>query len=225
MWNPFRGLKKMKHPIEQRSVIKGMVVNAIKTIVVVSTADNQRLRQKDSRPNKKTNEPLLANIEQGGYVLVPAIGQLGDEAHPYAVFNMSLDTAKRLNGKYRQASFIYGQLNDDGSVHSEYWEKEDGEASYNRHYNGYIMKDQSDEWNDWTEAEACFTIVGKKFKCSIPISALQGANRLISNNATKLVVQAKMRWRTSIDEGWLIDKTINGVGYSPYLWRKALVKE
>ena len=198
--------------------------NAIKTIVVF-TSENPDGKKMSSQFNKKARKLLLPTIKQGGYAYVPAVGQFGNAEHPYAVFNMSLDTAKSLNGRYQQRSFIYSLLNDDGSIHSEYWEKEIENEPYNKHHNDYIMKDQCDEWEDMADAEDYFTVVGKTFKYSIPFSIFADTNEAISNNASALVEQERRRSnRTTINEDRLIDFTINGVGYSPYLWRKALTR-
>jgi hypothetical protein len=199
--------------------------NAIKTIVVF-TSENPDGQEMSSQFNKKARNSLLSTLKGSGYVYVPAVGNFGgNKERPYAVFNMSLGTAKNFNGRYQQRSFIYSQLNDDGSIHSEYWEKEDTEKPYNKHHNDYIMKDQCDEWEDMAEAKDNFTIVGKIFKYSIPFSIFADTNEAISNNASALVEQERRRSnRTTINEDRLIDMTINQVGYSPYLWRKALTR-
>lgn len=198
--------------------------NAIKTIVVF-TSENPDSQQMSSQFNKKIKKSLLHNIKQGGYAFVPAIGQFGNAEHPYAVFNMSIDTAKMLNGKYQQTSFIFSKLNNDGSIHSEYWEKNDESRPYDKGTNDYVMKDQCDEWKDMANADDYFTIVGKKFKYSIPFSIFEDRNRAISNNAIKLVEQEGRRSNaTNINEEKLIEDSINKVGISPYLWRKALTK-
>jgi hypothetical protein len=199
-------------------------LNAIKTIVVF-TSENPDGQEMSSQFNKKARNSLLSTLKQGGYACVPAVGQFGNnKERPYAVFNMSLGTAKNFNGRYQQKSFIYSQLNDDGSIHSEYWEKEDTEKPYNKHHNDYIMKDQCDEW-DMSDAEDMFTVVGKNFKYSIPFSIFADTYEAISNNASALVEQERRRSNgTTINEDRLIDMTINQVGYSPCLWRKALTR-
>lgn len=197
--------------------------NAIKTMVVF-TSENPNSQQASSQFNKKARKSLLVDIKQGGYAYVPAIGQFGNAEHPYVVFNMSIDTAKKLNGKYQQTSFVFSELKDDGTLHSEYWEKSDSTLPYNHKTNDYVMKDESDTWTDMSEAEDYFTIVGKKFKYQIPFSIFEKTNRIISNNAIKLVEQERTRWNSSITIDKLIESTIYNVGYSPYLCRKALIK-
>lgn len=199
-------------------------LNAIKTIVVF-TSENPDSQPSSSQFNKKVRKSLLSDIKLGGYAFVPAIGQFGNREHPYAVFNMSIDTAKVLSGKYQQTSFVYSQLEDDGHIHSEYWEKRDSGLPYDSKKNDYIMKDESDEWRDMADSEDYFTIVGKHFKYSIPFSIFEDKNRLIYNNAIKLVEQEKTKWNSQINEDALINATIYKVGISPYLWRKALTKE
>ncbi len=197
--------------------------NAIKTIVVL-TSENPDSQEMSFQFNKKARKSLLSDLKQGGYAYVPAIGQFGNAERPYAVFNMSRNTAKVLSGRYQQTSFVYSQLNDDGSVHSEYWEKECKDEPYNRHHNDYILKDKSDEWEDMTDAEDYFTVVGNNFKYSIPFSIFVNTNEAISNNASILVEQASLKRGVVDNEDRLIEWTIEGVGMSPYLWRKALTR-
>lgn len=198
--------------------------NVIKTIVVF-TSENPDSQEASSRFNKKARKSLLSDIKLGGYAFVPAVGKFGNKEHPYAVFNMSVDTAKTLSGKYQQTSFVYSHLTDDGHIHSEYWEKKDITLPYNEEKNDYVIKDECDEWKDMTDAYDYFTIVGNKFKYSIPFSIFEDKNQLIHNNAVRLVEQERRRWNSTITEEKLINNAIYGVGYSPYRWRKALTKE
>lgn len=195
--------------------------NAIKTIVVF-TSENPDSQPTNTQINQKLRDALLHDIKSGKYAFVPAIGKFGNIEHPYAVFNMSIETAKILSGKYQQTSFVFSKLNDDGSIHNEYWEKQDNNKPYDKKKNDYVKKDQSNEWSDKSDAEDNFTIVGKSFKYSIPFKIFEEINIKISNNAIKLVEQEKKKWKTEINEDKLIEFTINRVGISPFLWRKAL---
>ena len=198
--------------------------NGIRTIVVL-TAENPDSIQSSSQFNKKVNRSLLKDIKNNRYAYVPAIGKFGDNPeNPYAVFNMSVDTAKILCGRYQQTSFVFTQLLDDGSIHSEYWEKKDKIAPYDKRNNDYVKKDECDEWIDMAAADDNFTIVGNKFKYQIPFSIFESVNNLFANNMKHMIDVERRRCSQILTEDKIMDFTINRVGMSPYLWRKGLIK-
>jgi hypothetical protein len=196
--------------------------NGIKTICVL-TSENPDSQEASAQFNKKARKSLLNDIKSGRYAYVPAIGQFGNAEHPYAVFNMPLNTAKFLCGKYQQTSFIYSQLNDNGSIHSEYWEKNDTNMPYNKCDNDYVLQDECDEWEDKSEAKDFFTVVGNKFKYSIPFKIFENVNNAIWDNAAQMVEVGKKRGINHLNESKVIEWTMR-VGISPYLWRKTLTK-
>lgn len=197
--------------------------NGIRCIVVL-TAENPDSQKHSPDFNWKQNHNLLDDIKSGGYAYVPAIGKFGNEEHPYAVFNMSIETAKHLCGKYQQTSFVYTELNDNVGIHSEYWEKANPTLPYNEEKNNYIKKDECDEWNDMSDADDYFTIVGKKFKYSIPFSIFESTDKLITSNLRRIIKEGVIRNGTKIDENKMLDFSINGCGISPYYWRKTMIK-
>ena len=82
--------------------------NNIKTLVIF-TEENPNSTEVKRSQNKKLNKSLLKTLKEAGYKFVPAIGQFyGNPEHPYVIFNMSLETAKRLCGRYEQTSLIWG---------------------------------------------------------------------------------------------------------------------
>lgn len=197
--------------------------NNIKSIVVL-TAENPDSKELPRTQNSKLNKSLLQAIKMGGYKYVPAIGQFyGNPEHPYAIFNMSLDTAKILCGRYQQTSFVWSELTD-GEIHSEYWEKQDVSAPYNQHENDYIMKDDCETWMDQSDAEDGFTIIGKKFKYSIPFSIFESLNYTFGKNLQNIVEQERRRGNRTITESKILDFAINRVGQSPMLYRKAIIR-
>lgn len=198
--------------------------NGIRTIVVL-TAEKTDSIQSSNRFNKKAKHLLLKDIKNYKYAYVPAIGKFGGNIeNPYAVFNMSVDVAKFLCGKYQQTSFVFTQLLDNGSIHSEYWEKEDQDSPYNGMVNDYIKKDECDEWIDMAAADDNFTIVGNKFKYQIPFSIFESVNNLFTNNMKHMIDVERKRCNQILTEDKIMDFTINRVGMSPYLWRKGLIK-
>ena len=197
--------------------------NGIHTIVVL-TSENPDSQQASNQFNKKARYSLLSNIKDGGYAYVPAMGKFGDNPErPYAVFNMSVDTAKILCGRYQQTSFVFSILKD-GIIHSEYCEKEYPELKYNKRTNNYIKKDECDTWEDMSDANDKFTVIGKKFKYSIPFETLNTVNEIICENLNRIVSIERKRGNKSITEEKALDFAINAVGISQHVWRKAVTK-
>ena len=197
--------------------------NGIHTIVVL-TAENPDSKQATNQSNKKARQSLLSEIKNGGYAYVPAIGRFGNTECPYAVFNMSVNSAMLLCRKYQQTSFVYSELKDDGSIHSEYFEKLDTTLPFDKETNNYAKKDECDTWDDMSDADDYFTVIGNKFKYSIPLPIINTVNETICENLSRAVAIQKECGSKTINESQLLDFTINRVGQSPYLWRKALTK-
>ncbi len=197
--------------------------NGIRTIAVL-TAENPDTQQAPNQFNKKARQSLLSNIKNAGYAYVPAMGKFGNTERPYAVFNMSVETTKALCGKYQQTSFVYSMLNDDGSVHSEYWEKQNPTQPYDKHKNDYVKKDECDTWEDMSDADDNFTVIGKHFKYSIPFDIFNSVDESIGKNVKRLAESIRKNGKTPITEENILNLAVNGVGYSAYLWRKAATK-
>ena len=197
--------------------------NGIHTIVVL-TSENLDSQQTTKQFNKKARCSLLSNIKDGGYAYVLAMGKVGNIERPCAVFNMSVDTAKKLCGKYRQTSFVFSVLNENGMIHSDYYEKQDPTFPCDRQTNEYIKKDECDTWKEMSNVDDCFTVIGKKFKYSIPFKMFNTVNETICENLYRIVTIEKQRGNHTITEEKALRYTINGVGLSPYLWRKAITK-
>ena len=196
----------------------------IKTIIVLTAGKTDSI-QSSSQFDKMGNQSLLNYIKNSRYVYVPAIGKFSGNADaPYAVFNMSIDTAKSLCGRHQQMSFVFTQLLDGGSVHSEFWEKRDRDSSYNRKKNDYIKKDEYDGWMDMAAAENNFTIIGNKFQYQIPFSIFESVNNLFTNNIKHIIERAKKRGNQTLNRDRILDCTMNRVGMPPYLWRGGLIK-
>lgn len=195
------------------------VFDFIKTLVVF-TAENHNSTELKRSQNKKQNKSLLIALKDAGYEYVPVIGRFhGSSEHHYAVFNMSLKAAKMLCGRFEQTSFIWCQLDGDGGILSQYWEKQNVTSPYNARKNGYILKDEIDESKDQSKAEDGFTLVGRHFKCMIPFSILESVNAKFGENIKQICEQDTM----SGDK--ILDFAINGVGLSPSLYRKAIIRD
>lgn len=198
-------------------------ISGIRTIVVLDSMDSDDQRTINQHNSKAWRSPLSI-IKSGGYACVPAMENFGNFYHPYAIFNMSIDTAKKICGKHQQASFVFSVLNEDGMVHSEYYTKQDPTLPYNKHVNDYTKNDECDTWEDTFTADGDFTVIGKEFKFGIPFKTLYAVNEAICENLKRMVSVEKQRGNHSITEETALEYTINDVGLSPYLWRKAATK-
>lgn len=198
---------------------KENVFDFIKTLVVFM-AENHNSTELKHPQNRELNKSLLIALKDAGYEYVPVIGRFhGSSEHHYAIFNMSLKAAKMLCGRFEQTSFIWCKLDGDGGILSQYWEKQNVTSPYNAHKNDYILKDEIDEWKDQSKAEDGFTLVGRHFKCTIPFSILESVDAKFGENIKQICEHDTM----SGDK--ILDFAINGVGLSPSLYRKAIIRD
>ena len=198
-------------------------INGIRTIVVLDSM-GLNCQRTINQLNPKARRSPLSIIKSGGYACVPAMENFGNFYHPYAIFNMSLDLAKKICGKQQQSSFVFSVLNENGMIHSEYYSKQDPTLPYNKQANDYIKNDECDTWEDTSYADGNFTIIGKEFKYGIPFKTLYAVNEAIYENLKRMVFVEKHRGNHSITVESALEYTINGVGLSPYLWRKEATK-
>ena len=206
-----------------KKAMKKSGINNIRTIVVLDSVNPDDLRTINQH-NPKARRSPLSIIKSGGYACVPAMENFGNFYRPYAIFNMSLDLAKKICGKQQQASFLFSVLNKNGMIHSEYYSKQDPTLPYNKQANDYIKNDECDTWEDTSKADGNFTVIGKEFKYTIPYKTLYAINDAICENLKRMVSVEKHRGNRSITEESALEYTINGVGLSPYLWRKESTK-
>ena len=198
---------------------KENVFDFIKTLVVF-TAENHNSTELKRSQNKKQNKSLLIALKDAGYEYVPVIGRFhGSSEHHYAVFNMSLKAAKMLCGRFEQTSFIWCQLDGDGGILSQYWEKQDVTSPDNVHKNDYILKDEIDEWKDQSKAENSYMLIGRNFSIQLPYGILESINNKFGENIKQICEHDTM----SGDK--ILDFAINGVGLSPSLYRKAIIRD
>ena len=198
-------------------------LNGIRTIVVLASVDDDD-QQSTNKSSNKARRSLLSIIKSRGYACVPAMEKNGNFDSPYAIFNMSVDMAKKMCGKYQQTSFVFSVLNEDGMIHSEYYSKQDPTLPYSKQANDYIKNDECDTWEDTSYADDNFTVIGKEFKYGIPYKTLYAVNDAICENLKKMVSIEILRGNHSITEESALEYTIKGVGLSPYLWRKEATK-
>lgn len=144
----------------------------------------------------------------------------------YAVLNMSVDTAKTLCGLYQRTAFVFSKMKDDGSVLSEFWEKEDIEIPSHKRSNGYVMKEKGngEEMPVITDASDNMVVTGKHFQYKIPFGEIERTNRLFSDNVKHMIEVAKRKWNGKENEAGILDHIISHVGMSPFLYREAVIR-
>lgn len=163
-------------------------LNAIRNIAVF-TAENPDSQEMPRQFNKNINKTLKNALKDAQYTIIPCRGVFyGNKERPFAVVNISKETASFYCGQFQQTSFVYSEFNN-GKVYSEYWEKSDDHAPYDKKNNPYVCKDTCDTWIDQTNADDGYTIVGNKFKYSIPFSIFNEVNERIIKNIRKLLIK------------------------------------
>lgn len=157
--------------------------NAIQTIGIL-TAENPNTVKLDKHANYKRNKSLYSMLKDSRYLVIKAKGYFGDNPeHSYAVINISTDALALYAGRFEQESFIYHVIQPDGTMHSEYWEKQFPKVPYDARTNPYIKADESDVWVDCEQNDTNFTMIDNKFKYSVvfPIFIEDTINENIQN--------------------------------------------
>lgn len=203
----------------EKSFMRGVPTGGVKTLCVF-TAENPDTGAVSARYNRKANRSLWSELKSHNMPVIPSLGRFGGfDEHSFAVVNMSKDVAAALAGKYQQTSWVYSEF-DGGKVYSEYWEKEDVDSPFDRFGNNYVVKDTCENWVDMTGEKDNMTVVGNKFKYSIPFSIFEGCSRKIMDNAMSILSEGRLY--TDIDR--LFEWAINRVGYRASKTRDLLYK-
>ena len=178
------------------------------------------------RYNQNTRRPLLSIFKSSGYACAQAMEKNGNFYRPCAIFNMSVDAAKKICGKYQRTSFVFSVLNEEGVIHSAYYTKQeqDPKLPYSKQANDFTKNDECDTLVDTSNPVGNLMVIGEKFKYGIPYQTLNTVNETICENLTRMVAIEKNRGNHSITKERALEFTINGVGMSPYLWRMATTK-
>lgn len=189
--------------------------NAIKCFAVL-TAENPDSIKATNQFNKIVNNDLYTTLKKNHYNVIPTSGKFGNVEHSYMVFNIKREVVAELCGKYQQTSFIYSYIENEKLI-SEYWEKENILLPFDNYSNPYIMKDKCDDWVNMENADDFYTIVGNKFKYSIPFSIFENVN----NHYNSIIENENYDNKDKI-----IERLIEGVGYSAYYNRaRFLIKK
>jgi hypothetical protein len=191
--------------------------NVVKCFAVL-TAENPNSKKQSTKDNQKSNAELYDALKTQ-YTIIPTQGKFGNVENSFVVMNISLETAKYFCGKYEQTSFIYSKIDEDGQLVSEYWEKQDTSENvkYDKETNPYVLKDTCNDWVDMSDADDYYTIVGKRFKFSIPFSIFESYTYELS----KMMMENNI---TNKEE--MLTMLIEGVGYGAFYNRaKYRIKE
>lgn len=205
----------------EKTFKNGKSFGGIKTMAIF-TSENPNSQRDSGANNKKSIKNLLSDLKTGGFKYVPAYGKFGfrreggvtnvNSEHSYVVFNISVANCVGLCKRYNQTSFIFCTLNDDGKIHSDYYEKTDNGDTYQ-------VTDSEDNWNDKTGENDYYTVIGKNFKFSIPFSIFESADQKICKRLDYIVENYNQKSREH-----LLNLAINGCGQYAYLVRKAISK-
>ena len=196
-------------------------LKGIKTMAVLSAGPIDTIQYKEF--GKIRSRSLLPDIKVCRYAYVPANGLLDKQEKLYVVFNVPIDTAKWICGRYQRTSFVFTQLSDDGGVHSEYWKMKDVDRPYHKKKKrSYEMKD--DETSVTTDTSDNLIVSGKQFQYQIPLVEIERINSLFVTNMNHMIEVAKKKWNENLNFEKILDYVIFRVGMKPYLYRKAFVK-
>lgn len=176
--------------------------NYIKCFAVL-TAENPDSKKATNAYNKKANRDLFKMLKSQ-YTIIPTKGKFGNVENSFLVFNIERSVVEYFCGQNEQTSFIYSKV-EGGKVVSEYWEKQDVTLPYNKETNPYILKDTCDDWVDMSGADDYYTIVGNKFKYSIPFSIFESYNSKMGELLNEIT-----------DKEAMLEFLIEGVGFSAY---------
>ena len=178
------------------------VSNYIRCFAVL-TAENPDSKKASNAYNKKANKELFKTLKTQ-YTVIPTQGKFGNVENSFLVINIDRGVVEYYCGANEQTSFIFSKV-EEGKVVSEYWEKQDVTQPYDKHNNPYVLKDTCDDWVDMSSADDYYTIVGKKFKYSIPFSIFESYNRKMG----ELLKEVK-------DKDTMLDLLVEGVGFSAF---------
>ena len=134
-------------------------LHCIKTVAVLSAGSI------DTRQFKEFGKIRWRSLICRGYAYVPAKGMLDEQKELFVVLNISIDDAKKLCGQYKRSSFVCSEFLDNGTLRSEFWEKEDVGIPYHKKDNGYVKKEERNdgEMIEFADASGNLVVSGKQF--------------------------------------------------------------
>lgn len=205
--------KKRNLKFAKNLYIKGKKIDNIASFAII-TAENPNSKELTRKENGVLMRNFTKQLKTSNYKFVNIDGHFGGNVeHSYIIFNIKVQTLKEYAGLYEQTSFFYCYPTDNG-IMSEYWEKKDTTANYNRSTNDYMLINKTINWANENDATDNFSVIGGDFKYSIDPEVFSQVtdeiNEGLSNVPTKLS-------RTD-----LLDTMVNGVGQKSSYYRSII---
>lgn len=159
--------------------------NGIRTFGIVS-AENPNSIEVSKKINRRLTKTLARVLSDAHYAFVKQRGHFGgNDELSYFIFNIKLPTLKYYAGLYEQTSFFYCYM-ENSKVISEYWQKARNGEPYDEKSNPYVMLEKTDNWLD-ASSEEQYSIIGNRFKYTIPLKIFENVNNVINVNSKKFI--------------------------------------
>lgn len=157
-----RSEKKKRLNMAKKSLLNGSKVKSI----TILTAENPNSQKATSSENKKMNKELRNWFSESKYLYCPVEGKFGNTEHSFAIFNISIDIAKRMASKYKQTSFIFIEPSENDGFTAYYYEVSDITKSAGKD-NEYKLINSSKALEK-VSGDDNYTLIGKDFKFKFP---------------------------------------------------------
>ena len=205
--------KKRNLKFAKNLYIKGKKIDNIASFAII-TAENPNSQELTSKENMRLMRNFTKQLKTSNYKFVNIDGHFGGNVeHSYIIFNVKLHTLKEYAGLYEQTSFFYCYPTDNG-IMSEYWEKKDTTANYNRSTNDYMLINKTINWANENDATDNFSVIGGDFKYSI--------DPAVFSQATDEINEGLSNVPTKLSREDLLDTMVNGVGQKSSYYRSII---
>lgn len=180
----------------------------------IFTAENPDSTPIDNKKVNRSRNKELYDVLKTQYTIVPVQGRWGSDSegkpireHSYIAINCPKGVASSYCGKYQQTSFLYCYFDEQGKLSTDYCEKRDATKPYDKMTNPYEIKETNHQWVDMTSEDDFCTIVGRRFKFSIPFKMFES----YSSQIDKMMVENNVS-----DKSQMITMLVEGVGYGAF---------
>jgi hypothetical protein len=142
-----------------RRALFGDETGKIKTFAILSP-ENPMGIEATSVENRQSLDELKKALRILGLTYTPIRGSYGNKENSFAIFNCSLEDAKKLAGTYRQESFFWGRTSTDSNSKIGYYKTENEGVTYS-------LVEISDVITYEDEATDFFSKFGIKFRINM----------------------------------------------------------
>lgn len=178
--------KRRNLDVSKKMFINGKSYNNIMCFAILS-AENPDSKSDTTSNNKKYMKELSNLLKRDHYTFVRQDGHYeGNIEHSYIIFNITLEAAAKLAGKFEQTSFFYCYPDGNGNIVNEYWEKQDTEQPYNSVKNPYIFINKTIKVDNKQDAEDFYSIIDNDYKYSIDPSVFVKADVALQESIENL---------------------------------------